>query len=91
MIPQLSLALKQPDPLAYQHKVTDILLPAMVFGVAGFTICMFAAPYVIILLRRLRAGKLIRGDGPQSHQVKAGTPAMGGILFSGTTIFLSLM
>jgi phospho-N-acetylmuramoyl-pentapeptide-transferase len=83
-------ALVYAHKLSSQHKVTDSLLPAMVFGVAGFTICMFAAPYVIIALRRLRAGKLIRGDGPQSHQAKAGTPAMGGILFSGTTIFLSV-
>lgn len=75
-----------PSPKA----VTDSLLPAMVFGVAGFTICMFAAPYGILLLRRLRAGKLIRGEGPESHQVKAGTPAMGGVLFSGTTILLTI-
>ena len=84
------LATAPVDKLSSQHKVTDSLLPAMVFGVASFTICMFAAPYVIMLLRRLRAGKLIRGDGPESHLVKAGTPAMGGILFSGTTIFLTV-
>ncbi len=33
------------------------------------------------LLRRLRAGQVIRTDGPQSHLKKAGTPTMGGIYF----------
>jgi phospho-N-acetylmuramoyl-pentapeptide-transferase len=61
----------------------------MVFGVASFTIAMFAAPYVIQFLRRLRAGAIIRREGPQSHQIKAGTPVLGGLLFSGTTIILT--
>jgi phospho-N-acetylmuramoyl-pentapeptide-transferase len=61
----------------------------MVFGVASFTIAMFAAPYVIQFLRQLRAGAIIRREGPQSHQIKAGTPVLGGVLFSGTTIILT--
>jgi phospho-N-acetylmuramoyl-pentapeptide-transferase len=57
--------------------------------VASFTIAMFAAPYVIKFLRQLRAGAIIRREGPQSHQIKAGTPVLGGVLFSGTTIVLT--
>lgn len=76
--------------LLKQQAVARILLPAMVFGVASFTITMFAAPYVVTFLRQLRAGAMIRREGPQSHQVKAGTPAMGGILFSGTTFLLTV-
>ncbi|GAC1470571.1 MAG: phospho-N-acetylmuramoyl-pentapeptide-transferase [Chloroflexota bacterium] len=71
--------------------IARVLLPAMVFGVASFTIAMFAAPYVIVFLRKLRAGAIIRREGPQSHQVKAGTPVLGGLLFSGTTIFLTAL
>ncbi|MBC8123584.1 MAG: phospho-N-acetylmuramoyl-pentapeptide-transferase [Gemmatimonadaceae bacterium] len=33
------------------------------------------------LLRRLKAGQVIRTDGPQSHLQKAGTPTMGGAFF----------
>jgi phospho-N-acetylmuramoyl-pentapeptide-transferase len=69
--------------------ITEVLLPAMVFGVASFTIGMFAAPYVIRFLRKLKAGAMIRREGPQSHHVKAGTPVMGGIIFSGTTLVLT--
>lgn len=35
--------------------------------------------WVIPLLQRLKAGQVIREDGPQAHLKKAGTPTMGGI------------
>src|SRR5262249_11238043 len=35
---------------------------------------------VIAWLRRFRIGQKIREEGPQGHQVKAGTPTMGGVL-----------
>jgi phospho-N-acetylmuramoyl-pentapeptide-transferase len=35
---------------------------------------------VIPFLKRLKARQSIREEGPQSHQVKAGTPTMGGIM-----------
>ncbi|MBM4319617.1 MAG: phospho-N-acetylmuramoyl-pentapeptide-transferase [Deltaproteobacteria bacterium] len=47
-------------------------------------------PWFIRRLRREQIGESIREDGPQTHQVKAGTPTMGGalILFAlvGTTL-----
>ncbi|MGH2442223.1 MAG: phospho-N-acetylmuramoyl-pentapeptide-transferase [Chloroflexota bacterium] len=73
-----------------QNGIAQVLLPAMVFGVASFTITMFAAPYVVTFLKQLRAGAIIRREGPQSHLVKAGTPAMGGIMFTGTTFILTV-
>ena len=45
----------------------ELLLPAAIFGVASFTLCMFAAPYVIRFLRRMKAGTVLKLDGPQSH------------------------
>ncbi|GAC1445497.1 MAG: phospho-N-acetylmuramoyl-pentapeptide-transferase [Chloroflexota bacterium] len=85
-----ALVLAEAAPLpAYRIAINEVLLPAMVFGVASFTITMFAAPYVIAFLKRLRAGAMIRRDGPKSHLTKAGTPAMGGLLFSSTTFFLT--
>jgi phospho-N-acetylmuramoyl-pentapeptide-transferase len=68
----------------------ELLLPAMVFGVASFTLCMFAAPYVIRFLRRLKAGTTVREEGPKSHLIKVGTPVMGGVLFSGVTTILTV-
>ncbi|HLW82334.1 MAG TPA: phospho-N-acetylmuramoyl-pentapeptide-transferase [Candidatus Acidoferrales bacterium] len=37
-------------------------------------------PWTIRRLRALQIGQYIRTEGPQSHQVKAGTPTMGGVL-----------
>lgn len=68
----------------------ELLLPAMVFGVASFTLCMFAAPYVIRFLRRLKAGTTVREEGPKSHLIKVGTPVMGGVLFAGVTTILTV-
>lgn len=37
-------------------------------------------PWLINKLREFQIGQHIREDGPQSHQKKAGTPTMGGVL-----------
>lgn len=48
--------------------ITALLL-AYIFG-----------PRFIRFLRKLRFGESVRSDGPESHQTKAGTPTMGGLL-----------
>ncbi|HEX2061730.1 MAG TPA: phospho-N-acetylmuramoyl-pentapeptide-transferase, partial [Thermoanaerobaculia bacterium] len=37
-------------------------------------------PWLIERMRRIKLGQYIREEGPKSHQSKAGTPTMGGIL-----------
>jgi len=49
--------------------VMTALLVSLIFG-----------PRFIRTLRRLSVGQNIREVGPESHQVKAGTPTMGGLL-----------
>lgn len=39
------------------------------------------APIIVPFLQRLKIGQSIRPEGPKSHQKKAGTPTMGGIIF----------
>src|SRR3989304_506925 len=41
------------------------------------------------LLRRLKVGKQISEWGPESHQTKAGTPTMGGLLILAAVIVFS--
>jgi len=53
-----------------------VLLAAFIVGLA------VGSPY-INLLRRLRMGKQIRREGPQSHYAKQGTPTLGGVLIIG--------
>lgn len=47
--------------------------------------------WVVPLLRKLKAGQVIREDGPQQHLSKSGTPTMGGIFFIPTALILSLI
>ncbi len=46
---------------------------------------------VIPLLQKLKAGQIIREDGPQSHHQKAGTPTMGGIFFVPVALGISCL
>lgn len=47
--------------------------------------------WVVPLLRSLKAGQVIREDGPQSHLKKGGTPTMGGIFFIPTAVAIALL
>jgi phospho-N-acetylmuramoyl-pentapeptide-transferase len=48
--------------------------------VTALLLSWFLGPWFIRTLRRLSVGQNIRDVGPQAHQVKAGTPTMGGLL-----------
>lgn len=50
-----------------------LLLCALISAAMGY--------WVIPWLQALKAGQVIREDGPQAHLKKAGTPTMGGIFF----------
>jgi phospho-N-acetylmuramoyl-pentapeptide-transferase len=56
---------------------------AFVLGLAMFSFAMTViwGPPFLRILRHFKIGKLIRVDEPGHHNVKMGTPTMGGILF----------
>lgn len=54
----------------------EYLMPA----IAAFAISAASGPFIIPALMRLKAGQTVRDDGPQSHQVKNGTPTIGGLI-----------
>jgi phospho-N-acetylmuramoyl-pentapeptide-transferase len=43
-------------------------------------LCIALGPWLIGRLREFEIGQYIREEGPKSHQKKAGTPTMGGVL-----------
>src|SRR5580765_6364612 len=43
-------------------------------------LCVVLGPWLINKLRQFQIGQYIREEGPKSHQKKAGTPTMGGVL-----------
>ncbi len=60
-----------------------------IFGLA-FALTVATGFVAVPLLRRWKTGQFIREDGPQSHQVKAGTPTMGGLFFMPWALVLPL-
>ena len=46
----------------------------------GFVLSLIIGRPLLAWLRLKKIGKSIRGDGPESHIVKTGTPTMGGIM-----------
>ena len=82
--------------LLYQHIYLNYarqypwLSPLRIFGyitvrtaLASLTalfLCIVLGPWLINKLREFQIGQHIREEGPRSHQSKAGTPTMGGVL-----------
>src|SRR5471030_2244136 len=47
---------------------------------SALAISLAFGPWLIRKLREFQIGQVVRADGPQTHQPKAGTPTMGGLL-----------
>jgi len=62
----------------------------LVAGLLSLGLTLASGPLVLPLLRRLRLGQRIRSQGPRRHQVKAGTPTMGGVTFLGAATVATL-
>jgi len=54
-------------------------------------LAFYLGPKVINWLKALQIGQVIRDDGPQSHQVKTGTPTMGGVLIIFSVVVATLL
>ena len=54
----------------------QLTLPLLISAGVSALLCAWGVPQ----LRRLKLGQVIREEGPQAHQSKAGTPTMGGLL-----------
>ena len=49
-------------------------------AITALLLAYLFGPRFVRFLRKLKYGESVRSDGPQSHQSKAGTPTMGGLL-----------
>jgi phospho-N-acetylmuramoyl-pentapeptide-transferase len=57
----------------------------------AFFISLVAGPWLIGRLRSMQIRQSIRREGPEHHQVKAGTPTMGGVLIVGSVVLATLL
>ena len=57
-----------------------LTMRAILSALTALVLSFAVGPWLIQRLQMQRVGQQIRGDGPQTHQPKAGTPTMGGAL-----------
>jgi phospho-N-acetylmuramoyl-pentapeptide-transferase len=60
-------------------------------SITALLISLFLGPWLIARLREFQIGQQIREEGPKSHQAKAGTPTMGGVLIVVSIIVPTLL
>ncbi len=62
------------------HVFQYLTFRAIMAALTALAFSLLAGPAVIRKLAEMKAGQVVRSDGPQSHLSKAGTPTMGGAL-----------
>lgn len=60
-------------------------------AVTALLLSLFFGPLIIRKLREFKFGQEIREEGPAHHQVKRGTPTMGGVLIIGSVLVSTLL
>jgi len=51
-------------------------------SLTALSLSLLVGPWLVRVLKRFQIGQYVREDGPESHQSKAGTPTMGGVLIN---------
>ncbi len=83
------------------EKLSALVTPFRVFryvtsrtafaSLTALFLCVALGPWLIHKLRQFQIGQYIREEGPKSHQKKAGTPTMGGVLIIISIIIPTLL
>ena len=60
-------------------------------SITALLLSIVLGPWLIARLRQYQIGQHIREEGPKSHQKKAGTPTMGGLLISVSIVVPTLL
>lgn len=85
----------------FYEKLFPYFTPFRIFGyvtfrtlaasLVAFLIAVLLGPWFIRRLRQFQIGQYIREEGPESHQKKAGTPTMGGLLILAAIVIPTLL
>jgi phospho-N-acetylmuramoyl-pentapeptide-transferase len=79
------------DEIPVLNVVRYITFRTAIAMFTGLAIVLLFGPWMIERLRRLKYGQQIRDEGPQTHQKKAGTPTMGGVLILAGALIPTLL
>ena len=77
----------QDDFEVKKMQLNQVVVPILI----SFAISVILCPIIIPFLHKLKFGQYIREEGPKSHQKKAGTPTMGGLIFVCSVTLTSLL
>ncbi|MDX1657260.1 MAG: phospho-N-acetylmuramoyl-pentapeptide-transferase [Nitriliruptorales bacterium] len=67
------------------------MIAILIAGAVGLAVSLAGAPAVVRYFRERGFGQMIREEGPEAHQSKAGTPTMGGTVIVGAAIIAYLV
>jgi len=87
----LSLAQYLQDYFSAFNVFSYITLRAVLAALTALLISFILGPRMIRKLTAYKIGQTIREDGPKTHEVKTGTPTMGGALILESTIATTLL
>ncbi len=60
-------------------------------ALTALAVSLLMGPSLIRRLAAMKAGQVVRNDGPQTHLIKAGTPTMGGAMIIGAIAVSTLL
>jgi phospho-N-acetylmuramoyl-pentapeptide-transferase len=80
------------DRFSFMNIFRYITFRAAYAAITALLIAFILGPWVIRKLRALKAGgNSVRADTPKTHQAKAGTPSMGGVLIVFSVVISALL
>ncbi len=79
------------DAYPFLNVLRYISLRAIYAAVTALVLSLLLGEWLTAFLRSKQISQQIREDGPRSHQIKSGTPTMGGILILATTLGATLL
>jgi phospho-N-acetylmuramoyl-pentapeptide-transferase len=79
------------DSLGFLRVFRYISTRILAAAITALLISFLVGPWFIERLKSRQIGQTIRDDGPESHQVKAGTPTMGGSLILLSLVIATLL
>src|SRR5262245_44140206 len=82
---------RQWPPLRVLNVFQYITFRTAYASITALLISLFLGPWLINRLRQFQIGQQIREEGPKSHQKKAGTPTMGGLLIVVSIVLPTLL
>src|SRR4051812_45257393 len=78
-------------PLRVLNVFSYITFRTAYASLTALLISLTLGPWLIKRLRDFQIGQHIREEGPKSHQLKAGTPTMGGVLIVVSIVLPTLL